>query len=311
MTATTNRSPATTSPCRSANEPRSGFTLLELMVVVFILCTLALGAVSLVDSTDHGVRDDVTRGRLLELREAVLAYATDLGVLPDCVDDLVRAPSGAPGYGLLKPDVFGATVSLPGLPKGWRGPYVALPPRTALGDAAFRDGWGNVSRGASGNPDATADALHHGWDDLDPSAEPFVLRSLGADGAAGDSGETDFDKDISLDLAATAWSVDLAGWSVDIKNPTSTDRDLAVAIVVFRSDASGGSWSRHDTATVKIVASSTASLTFPADSVVPCGRHLLVVVDGSGPFANSDSTFSTRQVALRPRTLPEVTLVIR
>lgn len=296
----------TTLRSRSATDSRFGFTLLELLVVVFILCTLALGAVSLVDSTDHGVRDDVTRSRLASIRTAVMNYVADLGTLPENVDALVRTPAGAQAFGFTQPDLFGSTVSLPGLPKGWRGPYLELPPRTALDDACFRDGWGNVSRDIAGNPDTAADALDHGWSHLDPTADPFVIRSLGADGLVGDAGETEFDGDIAIAVPSSAWTVDLSGWSVEVRNASATDRELAVAILVFR-----GSWTRLDSATATVIAMSTASLTFPADSIVPHGRHLLVVLAGSAPFANSDGTISTRQVVLHPRTLPEVTLVIR
>jgi hypothetical protein len=294
-----------------------GLTLLELTIVVFILSALALSTVSLVDQTDHRYRHEDTQGRLLQLRRAIVGepgaatlggFVVDLGVLPDDVASLVHAPAGAESFGLKQPE-FNASITLAaGLPKGWRGPYVALPPGGDPANARFRDGWGNVSRGASGDPDATLDAGHHGWNDLDPSATPFTVTSHGADGAAGDAGQTDFDADISIAISRNDWQVDLSSWSVDVLNASASDATVFVSVLVYEN----GTWTRLDSTATAIPAGTTESCTFPADTQAPIGRHLLVVVDDSDkePFGHPSSQF-TRQVSFPPRGLPQVRLVVR
>jgi len=299
-----------------------GFTLLELMVVVFILSTLALSAVSLVGRTDHRLRYDDTRGRLIQLRRGIVGepgaelsgYVTDLGVLPGAVGDLVSAPSNADAFGIKAPSVNG--VALPGLPKGWCGPYLTLPPAGATAAPRFRDGWGNVSRNLAGDPDTAADVAAHGWD-FSLTSGTLTLASFGADGLAGDSGETGYDGDIAVAIHAGERSVDIAGWSVDVRNATGQSHALVVAVLVYEYDAAAGSiWKQYDSDTVTVADETTASLTFPVDSdrVIPIGRHLLVVIEDDAedkPYQNGDGTYTTRQVAFGARTLPDVRLVIR
>ncbi len=297
----------------------AGLTLLELMVVVFILSALALSAVSLVDTTDHQLRREDTEGRLLQLRRAIAGeagapalsgYVADMGALPSCVGDLVASPSNAQAFGL-KQVGFSPSITLPAahaLPKGWRGPYVALPPGA---DARFRDGWGNVSRDAGGDPDPAADASQHGWG-FELDANSLAIESRGADGLPGDAGETPYDADLPVAIASGDWRVDLSGWSVDLRNATgSTRTGLYVRLLVYAYDATDGhAWTAHDTGTVDLADATTGSATFPADTLVPVGRHLLVVVDGDDePFGHPGS-YVTRQVAFAPRSLPQVTLVI-
>jgi len=300
-----------------------GLTLLELMVVVFILSTLALSAVSLVGRTDHQLRYDDTRGRLGQLRRAIVGepggdtisgYVADMGVLPGAVADLVTAPANAEDFGIKSPAV--GSVTLPGLPKGWRGPYLTLPPAGASASVRFRDGWGNVSRDASGDPDTTADATEHGWD-FSLAGGALTVTSHGADGLPGDAGETAYDGDVIVTIGAGEWRVDVEGWSVDVRNATGQSRDLVVAILVYEYDATNGStWRQYDSETVAVADGTTASLVFQAggDRVVPVGRHLLVVIEDDAddePYRNGDATYTTRQVAFGARALPAVELAIR
>lgn len=300
----------------------AGLTLLELMVVVFILSALALSAVSLVDTTDHQLRREDTQGRLFQLRRAIVGeagepalsgYVADMGVLPTCVGDLVAAPSSAEAFGLKQAE-FSSSITLPAthaLPKGWRGPYVVRPPGTDPSAARFRDGWGNVSRDAGGDPDTATDASEHGWT-FDVDAGALTITSRGADGTPGDSGETEYDADLSVEIASGEWRVDLSGWSVDLRNATGTTRSgLYVRLLVYGYEAtSGHAWTAHDTGTVDLADAATGSVTFPEGTVVPIGRHLLVVVDSDDEPFGHPASYVTRQVAFAPRSLPQVTLVI-
>jgi len=301
----------------------AGLTLLELMVVVFILSALALSAVSLVDHTDHQLRYEDTRSRLLQLRHAIVGdeadaalrgYAVDMGELPANAGDLVAAPANAQPFGLKQVE-FSPSITLPAdhaLPKGWRGPYVVRPPGGDPSAVRFRDGWGNVSRDASGDPDTAADATEHGWA-FDIVAGDLTITSHGADGTPGESGETAYDGDLSLEVAAAEWRVDLSGWSVDLRNATGSPQSgLYVRLLAYAYDATNGyAWSAHDTGAIDLADAATGSVTFPDGTAVPVGRHLLVVVDNDDePFGHSTS-YVTRQVAFAPRALPQVTLVVR
>lgn len=166
--------------------PHHAFTLLELLVVVFILATVAASAISLVGQTDEQLRYETTRSRLESIRRAVLGrndlsdptrvagFVADMGRLPASLDELFHAP----------PPSSPAPSDL-GLDAGWRGPYLHALPNLS-GELRFRDGWGNTS-------DAD-DALNHGWRvvveliDPDAAAQPLVnppatlwITSLGAD----------------------------------------------------------------------------------------------------------------------------------
>jgi hypothetical protein len=237
-----------------------------------------------------------------------------MGVLPEDVGDLVAAPPNAQAFGLKQAE-FSSSITLPAahaLPKGWRGPYLVRPPSGDPSTARFRDGWGNVSRDGSGDPDATADGSEHGWA-FDIDSNDLTITSHGADGVPGDSGETTYDADLSVEIPSGEWRVDLSGWSVDVRNATgSTQTGLYVRLLVYRYDATDGyAWSAHDTGTVSLADGATGSVTFPADTLVPIGRHLLVVVDNDDePFGHSTSYF-TRQVSFTPRSLPQVTLAIQ
>jgi len=264
-----------------------GLTLLELLLVVLILSVAALSAVSLVDRTDQQVRFEDTRGRLSQIRRAILGpenpadgprvlwgYVADLGVLPGDIESLVRPPAGADAFGSraasFDPGGGAATVDLDLLAKGWRGPYVTVPPSTDPTTARFRDGWGNLS--------AVDDGLHHGWNDLDPTANPFEIVSRGADGLAG--GTDDYDADAAVQIGSDDWQVVLAGWSIDVLNSSGGQVDLRVSVLVYGN----GSWSRRNSAQAAVADGATGTFAFAAGNVVPVGRHLVIVV------ADSDAT---------------------
>lgn len=285
-----------------------GLTLLELLLVVFILSVAALSAVSLVDRTDQQVRFEDTQGRLRQIRRAILGpetdaagprtlwgYVADLGVLPDDIENLVR-PSGAASFQAVDVEFDGT--ALTGLPlwKGWRGPYVTLPPSTDPSNARFRDGWGNLS--------ATDDDLHHGWNDLDPAAAPFEVVSFGADGSTGGTG---YDADVAVQLADSDWQVPLGGWTVDVLNTSGSQVDVRVSVLVYKN----GSWSRETSTQDQVLHTETRTLTFSTGSV-PLGRHLLIVVDASGSTETPYTPYVTRPVDFWPRTnLPGLTLEVR
>ena len=92
--------------CSLKQADRSGFTLVELLVVVFILSTLALTGLALTETADSQLRFEDTQARLRALKRAVIGdtepvfdgrrllsgFVVDNGLLPDSLQTLSLLP---------------------------------------------------------------------------------------------------------------------------------------------------------------------------------------------------------------------------
>lgn len=129
----------------------AGFTLVELLVVVAVLATLALGAVRYIGGdVIADARADVSRTSLVTLRAAILGeperpgFRDDLGELPLKLSDLFVQPLVLPSGALVQ-----AFDPLSG--RGWNGPYLSQPPgRYHVDDSSGFSAW----FGAEGEPAA-------------------------------------------------------------------------------------------------------------------------------------------------------------
>jgi general secretion pathway protein G len=70
---------------------KTGFTLLELMIVISILVILAVIAMPQYQKTIVHARETVLRDDLFHLRKAIDMHGADKGKLPQSLDDLVSA----------------------------------------------------------------------------------------------------------------------------------------------------------------------------------------------------------------------------
>ena len=70
---------------------KTGFTLLELMIVISIIVILAVIAMPQYQKTIVHTRETVLRDNLYQLRKAIDLYGADKGKLPQSLDDLVTA----------------------------------------------------------------------------------------------------------------------------------------------------------------------------------------------------------------------------
>jgi prepilin-type N-terminal cleavage/methylation domain-containing protein len=101
-------------------KPR-GFTILELLVVVGILAIVGGSVITFYGGGNAGIRGDtlstVANQQMQALRNALLAYRTDVGALPDTSESPVNINF------LIKPQ--GAKNWSPDYKTGWRGPYLS------------------------------------------------------------------------------------------------------------------------------------------------------------------------------------------
>lgn len=67
----------------------AGFSLLELMISMFILIILLSVAIPTYQRTVQHARETVLKENLFQMRRAIDQYATDKGKLPQSLDDLV------------------------------------------------------------------------------------------------------------------------------------------------------------------------------------------------------------------------------
>jgi len=225
-----------------------GFTLLEMVLVVFIMSGLSLMAVSFIDNEDSQYRYEETRDKLKQIRKAVLGndelvvdgqlllsgYAVDNGLLPATVEALITLPTDYDVFALHNPIFDADPDAITGINddigivlnesdeklfKGYRaGGYLQTNP----GSAEFYDGWG-YSLVAT------------------PAANTVSFESKGFKNAPGG---IEYEEDISITIEAN-WLVNIEGWSLTVVNKSGVDLAIGsgageqcarVSLLVFIND---------------------------------------------------------------------------
>lgn len=303
-------------PFSSSLKSQRGLTLLEMVVVIFILSAIALMTVSFTGNADDQFRFEETRRRLDQIRGGVVGrpdqtvnggpviggFAADVGRLPNNLKELIENTAAPP----LPVWAFDAAT---GLWAGWHGPYLPAMAEQKGGLKAFRDGWGNI-----GTP---TDPPDYGWNvTVDAASGSLTVVSPGSDGASGGADyAADYPPAGSAPLASRDdHQVNLKGWSVTVKffNPGDGTGPLLPATAAnlrarFYYPVNGAVASTDSlAATLSPVADgSSAMVTFQfdpaADHWVPWGVRVLGVVTGAGAnFPNPDPN-QKHPVALVPR----------
>ena len=264
--------------CSLKQADRSGFTLVELFVVVFILSTLALTGLALTETADSQLRFEDTQARLRALKRAVIGdtepvfdgrrllsgFVVDNGLLPDSLQTLstpviLFAEDAVFGNKLPvfdpRPDADGlndGNVSeaegedevVLGNPKeilfkGFRGPYINI----RAGTDSYRDGWGNVNA-----LDAVDDDQNYGWRlDVPPLGDGLRITSFGSDGLPDDDVapiDEVYGHDLPMQIDPQDWQVDLGTLTATVLNetgqdvPSPGDGDLRICVLVYFYDTS-------------------------------------------------------------------------
>ncbi len=111
----------------------SGFTLIELVIIIVVLAVLASVGVPVLGKMIISARRESTRKELYTLKSAIVGrigpnsiqgYETDVGQPPPTLQGLVTKPGGVADY-----DRFTRT--------GWNGPYIEED-----GGSYLKDAWG-------------------------------------------------------------------------------------------------------------------------------------------------------------------------
>ncbi|PKO91715.1 MAG: hypothetical protein CVU15_08875 [Betaproteobacteria bacterium HGW-Betaproteobacteria-1] len=213
-----------------ANRHATGFTLVELLLILFILGSLALLTTAVIDGVDEQGRYDDTKQRLTLIKRAIVGdptrtvngepeisgFVADMGRLPACLRELLDGKCAD-----ADPDPAAwALDAQSGIWAGWRGPYLEiLPGRDGL---SFPDGW----RTAGDEPNygwifgqhAEADGTACATAATSAAAVPdrIIVQSCGSDFEVGETAGDEYSVDYPTGelLGLNDWKNNLAGWDL-------------------------------------------------------------------------------------------------
>lgn len=163
---------------------QSGFTLLEMVLVLFLIGLLASAGLLFTEGVEDQAKYDETKHRMELIRKAIIGdttrtingapevsgFAADMGRLPQCISEL-----------LVNETCEGVTIGPwtvdtdTGIGFGWRGPYIQVI-ADRDGKPRFRDGYGNV------DTDTLQDNKDFGWIfNISAATSSVQLQSIGFD----------------------------------------------------------------------------------------------------------------------------------
>jgi type II secretory pathway pseudopilin PulG len=280
--------------CNKKITKHTGFTLLELVLVLFLLTLMASATLFLTENVDSQAKYDETKRRMEIIRQAIVGdptrrlngqteisgFAADMGRLPECIAELLRQRNCADSADLPAWQADPTT----GIFSGWRGPYIRISPESN-GDFHFRDGFANSD---------ASDALNSGWTYTPDASGGVTLISKGSDPLLSNDDVTDPELVVLSDWAITSIPVSIFNNNSSDALPSNTALDLS--IVIFTSDSSNAiiNDSSHSITSAEISSGDQRSFTFtfPTNTVIPIGNHgYALVCDSDSVFDGSENVF--------------------
>jgi prepilin-type N-terminal cleavage/methylation domain-containing protein len=290
-----------------------GFTLLEMVLVLFLMGLVASVGLMITENVDDQAKYDETKRRMAMMREAIVGnryrtlngqpdisgFVADMKRLPECVKELLQQKD-CNDDDLPKWKQDAST----GVWSGWRGPYLYVIPESD-GKRYFRDGYGNSD---------TSDAQNSGWKYVVSGAK-IMLTSKGFDGntsAADDISDAQW-------ITANDWQIDTI--QVRFVNNSSgalPSSQADVKLRVFLSDVSSAVESSYTIPSGAIPAGDSVvyPFSFTPSSAVPLGVHGYVVTCDTGKLFDGncstavDYPDSVRYFSAAPRNTPTLDWMI-
>jgi general secretion pathway protein G len=195
---------------RGIRNNQSGFTLIEILMVVILISILAVASLELIHDSINDARYQETLTRVNQLRDALVGnpdlkvdgartqfgFLGDTGGLPDSGTGIAALLSNPGSFGIFTADSTNRIVY------GWNGPYLngADPLATTI-----KDGWGRAVL-YSATPPSQA-----------------TLTSYGADGASGGSG---FDQDIVVSITDSQTVASVFGFVCQNSGPFDAEAEI-------------------------------------------------------------------------------------
>lgn len=285
--------------CATPRQQANGFTLVELLLVIIILGSLALATTFLVDGLNVQSRYDDTKSRLQQIRRAILGDATrslnhqpelsgyiaDMGRLPANLQELIDIDA-QPEWTLnelLDADISPVTIQMY---SGWRGPYLETLPDSD-GVRRFRDGWNN----------GDLSDVNYGWNYDLPDVSGVLavsVQSLGANGQQDATPDEPYDADYPANgvnlIETNDYTVHLNGITIQLNKPIGSEpaEDLILR-VYFIDDGAITSIESNPVDKTTLTGVQSFTHTFPEGpyfigqyaAVLLCDTSPMVLYDGN------------------------------
>jgi len=266
------------SPCGRAFYSQRGFSLLELLLVLFILGLMATSAVLMTQGVEDQSKYDETKRRMEMIKRAIIGdptrtvnggpeisgFVADMGRLPNSLEELIDG-TGLPPFSTSTSAVQEVTVNLQG---GWRGPYIEILPDTG-GNRVLRDGYGNDFISASGVAEWRVKSV--GPDIVNAADDYPVSAVIGA-------------HDANVLVSTFDFEVGISGVGATVnfgKAPTTNPSEPLVLRIYFWTEA-GLDEIEGDLPVVSGVAAVSGvaqhPVTFDSGEILPIGRYAAVVL---------------------------------
>ncbi len=321
---------------RCTNHRQRGFTLLELVLVLFILAILTTTSLSFLESEDGQQRYQQSLQRFDAIGVALFeekqfrgndflsGFIVDNGSLPDGTTDLSPLTENDTDWSIvttetwvdfdyLRPyyyDVDNVETELPDndlykLGKGFRGPYVS---NARDSDNQLKDGWGvdfNITT-------ATATTFAYTFDSNSPITDvPFSINTTS----------------ITRTIDENDWTILPSSLNVTVTNDGTGAANLRVALLIFKNDSVAGDGSEDAdlwqtfyfdfTGLAAGNSINSSSQTWSTDGSlpnltrVPAGEHLILLLDSDATIVSSgDDIVDVSRLIVFPGTAtqPEISL---